>query len=77
MQLNGSPLNGAPLNGGLAVGAPPAPVTIDPVVSVLWSVRLMLNGVDSSHLLAGSISIQRRRALAALPTSTCSSWARR
>ncbi len=59
MQLNGSPLNGAPLNGGLAVGAPPAPVTIDPVVSVLWSVRLMLNGVDSSHLLAGSISIQR------------------
>ncbi|EQM70790.1 hypothetical protein L682_32390, partial [Aquipseudomonas alcaligenes OT 69] len=61
MQLNGSPLNGAPLNGGLAVGAPPAPVTIVPVVTVLWSVRLMLNGVDSSHLLAGSISIQREQ----------------
>lgn len=61
MQLNGSPFNGAPLNGGLVVGATPEPVTIVPVVSVLWAVRLMLNGVDSSHLLAGAISIQREQ----------------
>lgn len=59
MHFNGSSINGAPLNGGPRSGAMPAPVTIEPVVSVLWTVRLLLNSVDFTGLLAGSIRIIR------------------
>lgn len=59
MQFNGSSINGAPLNGGAVSGASAAPMIISPVVSVLWTVRLVLNGVDSSHLLVGGGRILR------------------
>lgn len=59
MQLNGSPINGAPLNGSQARGAVAPPQTIAPVVSMIWSARLLLNGVDASHLLSGRITTRR------------------
>lgn len=63
--LNGSPLNAVALNGAGGIGAPEA-VTIDPVVSVLWDVRLMLGGVDISANLTGQISIEREEGAATL-----------
>lgn len=59
MQLNGSPINGAPLNGSQSRGAVAPPQTIVPVVSMIWSARLLLNGVDASHLLSGRITTRR------------------
>ncbi|MDH1104839.1 hypothetical protein N5C55_02965 [Pseudomonas otitidis] len=59
MQLNGSPINGAPLNGSQSRGAVAPPQTIAPVVSMIWSARLLLNGVDASHLLSGRITTRR------------------
>jgi len=59
MQLNGSPLNSRTLNGSQARGAVAPPQTIAPVVSMIWSARLLLNGVDASHLLSGRITTRR------------------
>ena len=62
--LNGSPLNGAGLNAS-AYTVTPA-VTVEPVVSVLWDVRLMLGGVDVSEKLTGSVRIEREEGAATL-----------
>ncbi|MFG5863631.1 hypothetical protein [Metapseudomonas sp. CR1201] len=55
MELNGSELNAVELNGAAAGGD--ESVTIVPVVSVIWAPRLMLNGVNMSHLLTGGVRI--------------------
>lgn len=66
MLLNGSPLNAEPLNGGASSsGAPPA-TTVEPVVSVLWDVRLMLGGLDVSETLTGNVRIEREEGAATL-----------
>ncbi|WP_052659178.1 hypothetical protein [Pseudomonas sp. LFM046] len=60
MLLNGAGLNGAELNGASAGGSVPVdPVTIVPVVSVIWTARLLLNGVDVTDLLTGGVRIER------------------
>lgn len=59
MQLNGSPINGAPLDGSQSRGAVAPSQSIAPVVSMIWSARLLLNGVDASHLLSGRITTRR------------------
>ncbi|MDH4566186.1 hypothetical protein E8E95_05795 [Pseudomonas sp. BN414] len=60
MELNGSELNAVELNGASAGrSAPVDPVIIVPVVSVIWTARLLLNGVDVSDLLAGAARIER------------------
>lgn len=66
MQLNGSPLNSRTLNGAPARGAVAQPQTIVPVVSMVWSARLLLNGVDASHLLAGRITTRREEGARAI-----------
>lgn len=66
MQLNGSPLNSRTLNGASARGAVAEPQTIAPVVSMVWSARLLLNGVDASHLLAGRITTRREEGARAI-----------
>lgn len=63
--LNGSTLNGLALNGAESSVTLPA-VTIAPVVSVLWDVRLMLGGVDVSENLTGSVRIEREEGAATL-----------
>ena len=62
--LNGSPLNGAALNASAHTVTPA--VTVEPVVSVLWDVRLMLGGVDVSSKLTGSVRIEREEGSATL-----------
>lgn len=77
MELNSSELNAVELNGASAGGSVSDPITIVPVVSVIWSARLLLNGVDVSDLLTGGVRIERRRAPAAWRTSaSCSMPAR-
>ncbi|MDG9783120.1 hypothetical protein [Metapseudomonas otitidis] len=66
MQLNGSSLNSRTLNGAPARGAVAEPQTIVPVVSMVWSARLLLNGVDASHLLAGRITTRREEGARAI-----------
>jgi hypothetical protein len=71
MELNGAGLNAAVLNGASASGSAPVdPVTIVPVVSVLWAPRLMLNGVNMSHLLTGSVRIVRQEGVRCLADFT-------
>lgn len=63
--LNGHTLNGAPLNGAprrTVLG----PVVVQPVVSVLWNVRVMLAGTDISDQLTGSVRIEREEGAATL-----------
>lgn len=63
--LNGHTLNGAPLNGAprrLALG----PVVIEPVVSVFWDCRVLLNGADITDQLTGSLRIEREEGAATL-----------
>lgn len=62
--LNGSPLNGAALNASAHTVTPA--VTVAPVVSVLWDVRLMLGGVDVSEKLTGNVRIEREEGAATL-----------
>ncbi|MDT4839376.1 hypothetical protein FQZ97_731650 [compost metagenome] len=57
MELNASELNAVELNGASVGGS--VPVTIVPVVSVIWAARLVLNGVDANDLLTGGARIQR------------------
>ncbi|UCP00103.1 hypothetical protein LF844_09905 [Metapseudomonas lalkuanensis] len=59
MELNGSELNAVELNGASAGGSVPDPITIVPVVSVIWSARLLLNGADATDLLSGIVRIER------------------
>ncbi len=60
MELNGSELNAVELNGTSAGRSVPVdPVTVVPVVSVIWSARLLLNGVDATDLLTGAVRIER------------------
>ncbi|MGQ7814571.1 hypothetical protein ACUTAH_02655 [Metapseudomonas furukawaii] len=66
MLLNGSELNAVELNGESVGGSVPDPVTITPVVSVIWDVRLLLNGVDASALLTGAVRIEREEGARAL-----------
>ncbi|EQM66118.1 hypothetical protein QYE80_08090 [Pseudomonas tohonis] len=66
MQLNGSSINSALLNGAPGRSVVIEPVTVVPVVSVRWSVRLLLNGVDCSHLLTGAVRIQREEGARAI-----------
>ena len=66
MLLNGSPLNAVPLNGGAPGNSEPPAVAVDPVVSVLWDVRLMLGGVDVSANLTGQVRIEREEGAATL-----------
>lgn len=54
-----SPLNVEPLASIPSGDGPIEPVVIQPVQSMIWAPRLMLNGVDSSHLLSGAVRIQR------------------
>lgn len=63
--LNGHTLNGAPLNGAprrTVLG----PVEVQPVVSVLWNVRVMLAGVEITDQLTGSVRIEREEGAATL-----------
>lgn len=63
--LNGHTLNGAPLNGAprrTVLG----PVVVQPVVSVLWNVRVMLAGADITDQLTGSVRIEREEGAATL-----------
>ncbi|QEY62551.1 hypothetical protein FXN65_10865 [Metapseudomonas lalkuanensis] len=66
MELNGSELNAVELNGASAGGSVPETITIEPVVSVIWSVRLLLNGADVSDLLTGQVRIEREEGARAL-----------
>ncbi|MGF6694752.1 hypothetical protein M2318_004841 [Metapseudomonas resinovorans] len=71
MELNGAELNAVELNGASAGGSVPVdPEVIVPVVSVLWAPRLMLNGVNMSHLLTGSIRIVREEGVRCLADFT-------
>lgn len=63
MELNGAELNSVGLNGAPPAAGPGAPVEIDPVVSVIWDVRLMLNGVDVSDQLTGQVRIEREEGM--------------
>ena len=63
--LNGSALNGSALNGASSAITVPA-VEVTPVLSVLWDVRLMLDGVDISASLTGQVNIEREEGAATL-----------
>lgn len=63
--INGLLINGAPLNSGSSQSAAP-PVEVVPRVSILWDVRVVLGGVDISHLLIGTIRVEEERGAAAL-----------
>lgn len=62
--LNGSPLNGAALNASAHTVTPA--VTVAPVVSVLWDVRLMLGGVDVSSKQTGGGRVESEEGAASL-----------
>ncbi|BAU76127.1 hypothetical protein [Metapseudomonas furukawaii] len=63
MELNASELNTIELNGASGGGNA---VDVEPMVSVIWDVRLMLNGVDASDLLTGVVRIEREEGARAL-----------
>ncbi|MNF53004.1 hypothetical protein D3C84_343690 [compost metagenome] len=68
MELNGAELNAVELNGASAGGS--MPVTIVPVVSVIWAPRLTLNGVSMGHLLTGVVRIVREEGVRCLADFT-------
>lgn len=59
MQLNATTLNGATLNGGASLVPGIVTREVTPAFSILWSVQLLLNGVDTTQYLTGTIRIER------------------
>lgn len=59
MQINGITLNGATLNGGAQLVPGIVTREVEPAFSILWSVQLLLNGVDATEYLTGTIRIER------------------
>jgi len=59
MQINGITLNGATLNGGAQLVPGIVTREVEPAFSILWSVQLLLNGVDVTEYLTGTIRIER------------------
>lgn len=59
MQINGITLNGATLNGGAQLAPGIVTREVEPAFSILWSVQLLLNGVDATEYLTGTIRIER------------------
>lgn len=59
MQINGITLNGTTLNGGGRRGRGIVTQEVEPSFSIRWSVQLLLNGVDFTQYLSGTIRIER------------------
>lgn len=70
MLINGQPINGVVLGGGVAPFVPADPVTVVPRQSIVWDVRVMLDGVDVSHLLTGTVMVDLERDAAAVAEFT-------
>ncbi|MBU1282702.1 MAG: hypothetical protein KJ989_12945 [Gammaproteobacteria bacterium] len=64
MLLNGGPLNGAPLNGAIASSAEAEPEYIVAGISYLWSLRVVVGGVDMSAQLTGGADVDREEGAA-------------
>lgn len=64
MLLNGSPLNSGPLNGGSIAAPAPEPAYVVRGAAFVWRVALRVDGVDLTHLLTGSLDVDREEGAA-------------
>lgn len=70
MLINGSALGTVVLGGGSGAFVPPAPAVVVPRQSIVWDVRLVVDGADESDLLMGMVRVEVERAVAALADFT-------
>lgn len=64
MLINSAPFNSTPLNGARSTAQPSN--IVEPVISVLWGARVLLNGLDISGNLTGQVRIEREEGAATL-----------
>ena len=64
MLINGSPLNSGPLNGSSTAAPAPEPVYVVRGAAFVWRVALRVDGVDLTHLLTGSLDVDREEGAA-------------